>query len=190
MHHEQEFWTSNPQPEAYTHHDAVTCTRSTVKFNKETNTGVVTLVATVRGDPLVQDEHTNERAIIQAAHALAHVCATLEEKANNTISGCEKPTTHVIPHVNHVALTEEEIQHNCIVDQLRNGEFTEVFEIKKGYGATPFRPVFVVKLSHPDGTISHGLFKPFIHGDVHRYTHASPEWVAYQVCYFLHNKFF
>lgn len=138
-------------------------------------------MATVRGDPLVQDEHTNERAIIQAAHALARVCATLEEKANNTISGCEKPTTPIVPHINHVALTQEEIQQNCIVEQLRNGEFIEVFEIKKGYGATPFRPVFVVKLSHPDGTMSHGLFKPFIHGDVHHYAHASPEWVAYQV---------
>ena len=58
----------------------------------------------------------------------------------------------------------------------------EAFEIKKGYGATPFRPVYVVKLGHKDGSVSHALFKPFILGDAHRYSTASPEWISYQVC--------
>ena len=88
--------------EGYAHHDAVTCTKSTVKFNKETNTAVVTLVATVRGDASVHDEHMNQRSVILAARALAHVCSALEEKASTAISAVEKrPTENATLNVNH-----------------------------------------------------------------------------------------
>lgn len=162
-------------------HDAVTCTRSTVKFNKDTNTGVVTLIATVRGDMSDQGEHLKEKAIILAARALSCVCTSLEAKASNVFSTCSRGTISRVSTLKSAAQTEDEVQHNCIVEQLLNGDITEAFEVKKGYGATPFRPVYVVRLLNPDGSVSHAIFKPYVPGDNHRYSYASPEWIAYQV---------
>lgn len=165
----------------YAQHDAVTCTRSTVKFNKDTNTGVVTLVATVRGNLSNQGEHMKERAIILAARALSCVCSSLEAKASSAFSACSKGTISRVSTLKSATQTEDEVQHNCIVEQLQNGEVTEAFEVKKGYGATPFRPIYIVRLLNQDNSILHAIFKPYIPNDNQRYSYASPEWVAYQV---------
>ena len=178
---QQDAVTSCTRQHAQAQHDAVTCTRSTVKFNKDTNTGVVTLVATVRGDLLDQSEHMKEKAIILAARALSCVCTSLEAKASNVFSICSKGTISRIATLKSAVQTEDEVQHNCIVEQLLNGDIMEAFEVKKGYGATPFRPIYVVRLLNEDGSISHAIFKPYISGDNNRYSYASPEWVAYQV---------
>ncbi|XP_073386742.1 uncharacterized protein [Physcomitrium patens] len=69
-----------------TQYDAVTYTKSTVKFNKDTNTGIVTLVATVKGDVLDPSEYMKEKTIILAAQALSCVCASLEAKASSLSS--------------------------------------------------------------------------------------------------------
>lgn len=177
----QEVASLDSQQHAQHHHDAVTCTRSTVKFNKDTNTGVVTLIATVRGDMSDQGEHMKEKAIILAARALSCVCTSLEAKATSVFSTCSKGTMSRVATLKSAAQTEDEVQHNCIIEQLLNGDITEAFEVKKGYGATPFRPVYVIRLLNQDGSVSHAIFKPYIPGDNHRYSYASPEWVAYQV---------
>jgi len=177
----QEFETIDSQ-NTYAQHDAVTCTRSIVKFNKDTNVGVVTLVATVRGDLLNQGENMKEKAIILAAQALSCVCSSLEAKASSAFSTTSsKGTISRVATLNSAAQTEDEVQHNFIIEQLQNSEIAEAFEVKKGYGATPFRPVYVVRLLNQDNSISHAIFKPYIPNDNHRYSYASPEWVAYQV---------
>ncbi|KAH9568455.1 hypothetical protein CY35_03G077800 [Sphagnum magellanicum] len=194
--------------EAFVQNDTVTSTSSTVKFREETNTTMVTLTATVRGNPSAKgDEKANQKSVILAAHALSQMCISLEEKAKVVLamsvkkpsvevaSGCSgrDPLSEVGPcsaarkHSLEVTLgtlsrdSQIEHEHARILEQLRTGEVAEAFEIKKGYGATSFRPVYVVKLSQTDGLLSPALFKPFNPGDASRYKRASVEWIAYKL---------
>lgn len=153
-----------------------------MKFNKDTNTGIVTLVATVKGDVLDPSEYMKEKTIILAAQALSCVCASLEAKASNVLSNDSKGTMSRVATLKPAAQTDDEVAHSSIVQQLGNGEITEAFEVKKGYGATPFRPVYVIRLLNQDASVAHAIFKPYNATDTHRYSSASPDWVAYQVC--------
>lgn len=177
-------------------HDAVTSTRTKVKFNRESNTVVIILTATVRGcfekgnqQGTAQGDQTS---IILAARALGRACTVLEEKA----TGVSPPLRQTSLESSHKGSLKEYLvdgkkavarksslqEHEGILSQLREGKVTDSIEIRNGYGATPHRPVYVLKLARGNKILSHAIFKPFDPGDAHcRWSSASPEWVAYHV---------
>lgn len=156
--------------------DAITYTNTTVQFDEETQTAIVTVSATVREADLGDLEAYAERAVAMATRALARTCLALDEKAQLAV--LTKSQLAVSP-------TTTLSQHREIIRQLSMGKVVSGEGVQEGHGSTPFRQVYKLMLADESGWEIEALFKPVVPGDkFNRWSHAPAEWVAYQVTYF------
>eukprot|EP00897_Mesotaenium_endlicherianum_P005350 jgi/Mesen1/4843/ME000244S04021 len=156
------------------HHDSLTCTRTTVHIDEESQTAIVTVTATVRGGYLPQKELYAGKTVAMAARALARTCLALDEKAQLSLLG-QGPMAEIVSMKN-------QRQHDDILRKLESGRVIGWDIIPEGEGSTAFRHSYSIRLEADDGTECCAIFKPVMPGDSHgRWKRAPADWVAYQV---------
>lgn len=165
--------------ETTTQLDSVTCTRTTVQFDEENHTAVVTVTATVRGTDIIADSAYTERTIAMAAKALARTCLALDEKA-------QLAALMAGPMADIILSRGQQQQHDSILKHLAHGEVVSFKKLKGGIAASPFRQVYSVVLRSKEGKEMEAVFKPVVAGDRHgRWQRAPVDWLAYQMAILL-----
>ncbi|GJP56812.1 hypothetical protein CLOM_g15858 [Closterium sp. NIES-68] len=188
--------------------DALTCTRGSIRFDEKTQTAVVTVTASVRAAELLDRAAYTERTMAMATRAIARTCLVLDQKAQRkaaeAVSSASGPPAASAPATNSSAtnspllspqiapekaddqvLTQEQREREKQLESLlATGRIAGWRVAGPELGSTPFRPLYVVKLTdgNADGAKTvQALFRPVVGGDAKlRFQRAPAEWVAYK----------
>ncbi|GAQ80619.1 hypothetical protein KFL_000580130 [Klebsormidium nitens] len=165
--------SDSPDAEAFVHHDALTCTQTSVRIDEATGTAVVSVTATVRGGDIIDQSSYTEKSVALAARALARTCLALDEKAQAALAGGQS-VLKTLPKLDRKP-------HELLTEVLQDGQIVRFAPLVEA-GSSPFRHKYEVELEIPQWSKANAVFIPFVPGDAFlRWRRAPAEWVAYQM---------